>query len=67
MISVRPSTTRASSSSEARARREPIRSTDSVRIWLILIHDLLVKPLAVADPFGNLIGIIESPHFSVQA
>jgi hypothetical protein len=26
-----------------------------------------IKVAAVADPFGNLIGIIENPHFSVQA
>jgi predicted enzyme related to lactoylglutathione lyase len=26
-----------------------------------------IKVAAVADPFGNQIGIIENPHFSVQA
>jgi hypothetical protein len=31
IISLRPSTTRSTSSSEARARRRPIRSTDRVR------------------------------------
>src|SRR5437762_3428929 len=46
-ISFSPSTTRASSSSDARARRDPIRSTDSGRIWLILIQDRFGRPTAL--------------------
>ena len=41
MISTRPSTTAASSSSEARPSRRPMRSTESVRTWLILTHERL--------------------------
>ena len=47
IISLRPSTTRSASSSEARARRRPMRSTESVRIWLILTHDRFGKPGAL--------------------
>src|SRR5438445_11667426 len=39
IISLRPSTTRSTSSSEARASRRPIRSTESVRTRLILTQD----------------------------
>src|SRR5712692_8502599 len=47
IISLRPSTTRSTSSSEARARRRPIRSTERVRIWLILTHDRFGRPGAL--------------------
>lgn len=46
-ISFRPSMTRASSSSEARPILAPRRSTDKVRIWLILIHERFVTPAAL--------------------
>lgn len=41
MISFSPSTTAVISSDETTPSRRPIRLTDSVRIWLILIHDRL--------------------------
>ena len=45
MISFNPSTTWAISSGEARPRRRPILSIDSVRIGLIFAHDFLGNPL----------------------
>lgn len=53
-ISFSPSITRAISSSEARANFLPIRSTESVRTWLILIHDRFGRPVAlVSQVSGN--------------
>ena len=46
-ISFSPSTTVASSSSDTRASRRPIRSVASVRIWLILIHERFGNALAL--------------------
>jgi hypothetical protein len=47
IISLRPSTTRSTSSSGARATRLPIPSTESVRTWLILTQDRFGKPRAL--------------------
>ena len=47
MISLRPSITSASSSSEATATRRPMRSTAKVRIWPILTHDCFGRPTAL--------------------
>ena len=42
-----------SSASEGRAIFRPIRSVESVRIWLILIHDLFGRPVAVLSSVGG--------------
>ncbi len=49
IISERPSNTVASSSSEARPSLRPIRSTESVRIWLIFTHDRLGRLAAMSS------------------
>ncbi len=54
MISPSPSSTVETSSGVDRAIRRPIRSTARVRIWLILIHDRLGRPLApLSSVSGN--------------
>lgn len=53
MISLSPSITRASSSTEVEPNRSPIRSTASVRIWLILTHDCFGR---VAEVISRLNG-----------
>jgi len=45
MISLTPSITCASSSGAASLNFIPIRSTDSVRFWLILIHECFANSL----------------------
>src|SRR3990172_5371091 len=50
MISPSPSSTEETSSGVAWAMRRQIRSTASVRIWLILIHDRFGKPLFSQRP-----------------
>src|SRR6266542_750085 len=46
MISASPSSTLETASGAVRAMRRPTRSTERVRIWLILIHDRLGRPFA---------------------
>jgi hypothetical protein len=58
MISERPSNTVASSSSEARLSRRPIRSTENVLIWLIFTHDCLGRLVAVSSRVSG------NPQFS---
>jgi hypothetical protein len=58
IISERPSNTVAISSSEARPSRRPIRSTESVLIWLIFTHDRLGWLVAVSSRVSG------NPQFS---